>query len=79
MPAYWQVYRIQDGAVIRVELTKQLHRTRTWVALGALTVIPIIATIANKLNPREGGGPVNGGIQRFARSGGLTVDNLLGR
>jgi len=57
--------------VIRVELTKQLHRTRTWVALGALTVIPIIATIANKLNPREGGGPVNGGIQRFARSGGL--------
>ena len=42
--------------MIRVELTKQLHRTRTWVALGALTVIPIIATIANKLNPREDGG-----------------------
>ena len=35
--------------MIRVELTKQLHRTRTWVALGALTVIPIIATIVTTL------------------------------
>ena len=57
--------------MIRVELAKQARRVRTWVSLGALTVIPIIATIANKLNPRDDGGPVNGGIQRFARSGGL--------
>jgi ABC-2 type transport system permease protein len=37
--------------VIAAEFTKQLRRPRTWLAYGCLVVLPIIATIAAKLNP----------------------------
>ena len=58
--------------MITVELTKQLRRLRTWIALGALMVVPVIATVAEKLNPERGRGfGPNAGIEHFSRAGGL--------
>jgi len=37
--------------VIRVEFIKQVRRARTYIALGVLVLIPVIMTIALKLNP----------------------------
>ncbi|HWC38688.1 MAG TPA: ABC transporter permease [Acidimicrobiales bacterium] len=37
--------------MIRVEFTKQVRRARTYIALGVLALIPIILTLALKLNP----------------------------
>jgi ABC-2 type transport system permease protein len=37
--------------VFRVELTKQVRRARTYIAFGVLAAIPIIMTLALKLNP----------------------------
>jgi ABC-2 type transport system permease protein len=34
---------------------KQVKRLRTWVAFGILITVPIIAAVANKLNPGENG------------------------
>lgn len=42
--------------MIAVEFVKQLRRLRTWVAFGILTAVPLIAAVANKLNPGEGDG-----------------------
>jgi ABC-2 type transport system permease protein len=47
--------------VIAVEFVKQLRRLRTWLTFCVLTGVPVIAAIANKLNPgrpgEDGGGP----------------------
>ncbi len=67
--------------LIRVELSKQLRRPRTWVALGFVILVPIIITIALKANPpsltdRGGGGGGGGGGVRFfylAAQSGLLV------
>ncbi|HEX6476566.1 MAG TPA: ABC transporter permease subunit [Acidimicrobiales bacterium] len=37
--------------MIRVEFIKQVRRARTYIALGVLALIPIILTLALKLNP----------------------------
>jgi ABC-2 type transport system permease protein len=37
--------------VIRVEFIKQVRRARTYIALGVLAIIPVIMTVALKLNP----------------------------
>ena len=42
--------------MIAVELVKQVRRLRTWVAFGIVTGVPVIAAIANKLNPGESDG-----------------------
>ncbi len=38
-------------ALVRTELSKQLRRPRTWVALGACALIPIIVAVALKASP----------------------------
>ena len=43
--------------LVRTEMSKQLRRPRTWVALGVVILIPIIITIALKTSPPDGGGP----------------------
>lgn len=44
--------------LVRTEMAKQVRRPRTWVALGFVMVVPIIITVALKLNPPDfsGGG-----------------------
>ncbi|MGH2750682.1 MAG: ABC transporter permease [Actinomycetota bacterium] len=42
--------------MIRIELVKQLRRLRTWIAFAILVGIPVIAAVANKLNPEGNGG-----------------------
>ena len=37
--------------MIRVEFIKQVRRARTYIALGVLALIPVIMTVALKLNP----------------------------
>ncbi|MCU1459913.1 MAG: putative integral rane protein [Actinomycetia bacterium] len=45
-------------ALFRTELMKQFRRPRTYVALGTMVAVPIIITIALKLNPPgQGEGP----------------------
>jgi len=39
--------------LIRTELTKQVFRPRTWVALGFLVIVPVIIAVALKLNPPD--------------------------
>jgi ABC-2 type transport system permease protein len=39
------------AGVIRVEFIKQVRRARTYIALGVLAIIPVILTLALKLNP----------------------------
>ena len=41
--------------MIAVEIRKQVWRLRTYVGLGLLAVIPIIFTVAYKVNPPTGG------------------------
>ncbi|MDQ4059043.1 MAG: ABC transporter permease [Actinomycetota bacterium] len=41
--------------MIAVELVKQLRRLRTWIAFGFLVGVPVVAGVANKLNPGESG------------------------
>ena len=41
--------------MIAVELVKQLRRLRTLIGFGALVAVPVIAGVANKLNPGETG------------------------
>jgi ABC-2 type transport system permease protein len=41
--------------VIAVEIRKQAWRLRTYIALGLIAVIPIIFTVAYKVNPPMGG------------------------
>lgn len=46
--------------LIKTELTKQVLRPRTWVALGFVMIVPIIIAIALKVNPPDlsgGDGP----------------------
>jgi ABC-2 type transport system permease protein len=49
--------------LIQTELSKQMRRPRTWVALGFLVIVPVIITVALKLNPPDlgGGGEGRGG------------------
>ena len=50
--------------LLRTELVKQIRRPRTWLALGFVTLVPIIIAIALKANPPSaGGGPREG--ERF--------------
>lgn len=42
--------------LVRTEMSKQLRRPRTWVALAVVILIPIIITVALKLSPPDGGG-----------------------
>jgi ABC-2 type transport system permease protein len=60
-------------AVFRTELAKQLRRPRTYVALGAMVVIPIVITVALKASPPES--PRNGreSFFFFATQTGLFV------
>jgi len=39
--------------LIRTEMVKQARRPRTWVALGFVTIVPIIIAIALKTNPPD--------------------------
>jgi ABC-2 type transport system permease protein len=39
--------------LVRTEFAKQLRRPRTWVALGFVVAVPIIITVALKLNPPD--------------------------
>lgn len=39
--------------LIRTEMTKQVLRPRTWVALGFLVIVPVIIAVALKLNPPD--------------------------
>lgn len=43
--------------MIAVEVHKQVWRLRTYIGLGLLVLIPIIFTVAFKVNPPKGGGP----------------------
>ncbi len=43
--------------MIAVEARKQVRRVRTYVGLGLLVLIPIIFTVAFKVNPPKRGGP----------------------
>jgi ABC-2 type transport system permease protein len=49
--------------LLRTEIAKQWRRPRTWVALGFVMVVPIIITIALKLNPPDFSGEGDG--ERF--------------
>jgi ABC-2 type transport system permease protein len=42
--------------LIQTEMSKQVRRPRTWVALGFLVIVPVIITVALKLNPPDLGG-----------------------
>ncbi|MGZ4691418.1 MAG: ABC transporter permease [Acidimicrobiia bacterium] len=48
--------------LIGTELSKQIRRPRTWVALGFVAIVPIIIAVALKLNPPDlsGGGRGDG-------------------
>ena len=59
-------------AVFRTELTKQLRRPRTFVALGIAFLIPVVLTIALKANPPSGG-PGDQGLLELAPNSGLIV------
>jgi ABC-2 type transport system permease protein len=39
--------------LVRTEMVKQMRRPRTWVALGFVTIVPIIIAIALKTNPPD--------------------------
>ena len=41
--------------MISVEIRKQVWRLRTYIGLGLIAVIPIIFTVAYKVNPPTGG------------------------
>lgn len=60
--------------MIATELVKQLRRVRTWVSFAGLMALPIIATIAQKLDHSErtgrGGGPGDV-LFAFVKSSGL--------
>ena len=51
--------------LIQTELSKQVRRPRTWVALGFLVIVPVIITVALKLNPPDLGGDEGRGGQFF--------------
>jgi ABC-type transport system involved in multi-copper enzyme maturation, permease component len=56
--------------LFRTEVSKQVRRPRTWVALGFVTIVPIIIAIAVKASPPtleagRGGGPGGGGGRVF--------------
>ena len=51
--------------LIRTELTKQVLRPRTWVALGFLVIVPVIIAVALKLNPPDLSGGRGAGGGRF--------------
>ncbi len=60
--------------LIGTEISKQVRRPRTWVALAFVIAVPIIITVAIKLNPPSPGG--RGGEDRFfalATQTGLAV------
>ncbi len=62
--------------MIRVELVKQLRRVRTWIGLGALIALPIIFTVANKMDPgrhRREQDAAGEFILRAATAGGFNV------
>jgi ABC-2 type transport system permease protein len=46
--------------LIRTEITKQVLRPRTWVALGFLVIVPVIIAVALKLNPPDLSGRADG-------------------
>ena len=49
--------------LLRTELVKQIHRPRTWLALGFVTLVPVIIAVALNANPPSGDGPREG--ERF--------------
>jgi ABC-2 type transport system permease protein len=51
--------------LVRTELSKQVLRPRTWVALGFLAVVPVIIAVALKLNPPDLDGGEEGGRYFF--------------
>ena len=55
-------------SVVRTELVKATRRLRTYVAFGVVVVIPIIMTIALKLNPPDSAGEGGGGGLFFLAS-----------
>lgn len=61
--------------LLKTELVKQIRRPRTWVALGFVSVVPIIVTIALKANPPsfEGGGDVEERFFFLSTQTGLIV------
>ena len=54
--------------VVRTEAVKTTRRLRTYVAFGVVVVIPVIMTIALKLNPPDNEGGQNGGGLLFLAS-----------
>jgi ABC-2 type transport system permease protein len=58
--------------VFRTELTKQLVRPRTYVALGITALIPVIFAVAFKLNPPDPAGD-GGFFFRFVAQSGLLI------
>ena len=64
-------------ALLRVELYKQLHRTRTWITFAVLTGLPLLivaATKARENHVREGGRRGGGGhFFALAKQSGLLM------
>src|SRR5215475_13490722 len=54
--------------VVRTEAVKTTRRLRTYIAFGVVVVIPVIMTIALKLNPPDNEGGQNGGGLLFLAS-----------
>ncbi|MET0920793.1 MAG: ABC transporter permease subunit [Acidimicrobiia bacterium] len=59
------------GTVVTTELDKQFRRTRTFTAIGLVSLIPIIMTIALKASPPEPG--ADGILLQLASQSGLFV------
>ena len=51
--------------LLRTEVVKQIRRPRTWVALAFVTIVPIIITVALKVNPPDTGGERGDGGRFF--------------
>jgi ABC-2 type transport system permease protein len=59
--------------LVRTELAKQVLRPRTWVALGFVVAVPIIITVALKLNPPDFSGDTEDQFFFLATKTGLAV------
>jgi ABC-2 type transport system permease protein len=59
--------------LVKTELAKQVLRPRTWVALGFVVAVPIVITVALKLNPPDFSGDGEDRFFFLATQTGLAV------